>query len=175
MADFKKFGMIAIIAVSLFVCNKAQGQEIKLYGVTKVTVEAFDGSSRCYAYAGEEVRDEIHPLIYNLIKTNPTNYQFVVVTAKDGTTVNSIIEKGALKDGVFEVERVAIDPEDESISMVYFVGKDEPLRDHNDDLLTLNPGQKIMMVEFLGLNHNYHGYLTVPRETEVRPFGPVAE
>ena len=162
---------IFVAAIIATVCA-TNAQSVKTFQVTEVSVEE---GGHCFAYCGDSVKDEIHPLVYNAMKKNPEDFEFVVVEAKDGSTVNSIIEKGNMKNAVFEVERVGIDSEDESINLVFFKGQKEPLKDRNIDLLTLNPGQKVMIVEFLGLNHNYHGYLTVPRETPVKEFGPVED
>ena len=163
---------IAIFVAAIIATVCANAQSVQIYSIDSVGIEE---GNHCFAYSGDSIKDEIHPLVYNVMRKSPEDFQFVIVTAKDGSSVNSVVEKGSVKTAVLEVERVALDSENDEICLVYFKDTKDPLKDFNQDLLTLNPGQKMMMVEFLGLNHNYHGYLTVPRETPVKEFGPVED
>lgn len=150
--------MIAIIAGAFMFINKANAQEV--YELKNLSVQ----DSHCYAYASETVRVEISPLSYKLMENEGVeNFCFVAVVDNEGSVFNTIIRKDDLKIAVFEVESVGMT--EDGTPRVFFVGG-QYLTYNDESLFTLNPGQKLRMVNlYKGINNEGRLIQTVSRDT----------
>ena len=157
MAKLMKTVCAFIVMLCAFSMNVSAQEFFPVEGV-KQTGQAF------FVLAERSKAVQVSPVVYKLVKKSPSNF---VVCYYEGENENflTVARKADIKRMVSEVDSVGFGAT-EDIYKLFF--KDGTTYESSDeDLLTIQPGQKVEFTSILGITQNFWRHRTVPRETPV--------
>ena len=117
-----------------------------------------------FVLAGNDKAVQVSVVVYKLVKKSPKDY---VVAYFEGESENflTVARKADVKRMVSEVDSVGFGATEETYKLFFKDGTSYESTDEN--LLSVQPGQKVEFTSVLGLTQNFWRHRTVSRDTPV--------
>ena len=149
---------VCAFIVMLCAFSSVSAQEFFKIEDVKQTGQAF------FVLASSNKAVQVSPVVYKLVKKNTSDY---VVAYFEGESENflTVARKADIKRMVSEVDSVGFGATEDVYKLFFTDGTTYESTD--EDLLTIQKGQKVEFTSILGITQNFWRHRTVPRETPV--------
>ncbi|MBO6281673.1 MAG: hypothetical protein J6N49_03975 [Alphaproteobacteria bacterium] len=139
-------------------CVSASAQEFFKVESVQQTGKSF------FVLAGNDKAVQVSVVVYKLVKKSPKDYVVAYCECEEENFL-TVAHKRDIKRMVSEVDSVGFGATEETYKLFFKDGTSYESTD--EDLLAVQPGQKVEFTSILGLTQNFWRHRTVPRDTPV--------
>ena len=117
-----------------------------------------------FVLAGSDKAVQVSPVVYKLVQRKPSDFVVAYCECEEENFL-TVARKADIKRMVSEVDSVGFGATEETYKLFFTDGTSYESSDEN--LLSVQPGQKVEFTSILGLTQNFWRHRTVARDTPV--------